>query len=527
MSRKVITRRPSSGERRTIAPAAAHESLDLDDRPLSVTVSRDGKRLLVALPYELWVVNAATLAAERTIPVAAAEPTVAEAPKESKIWLGGHHLHVGSIFATTHAKVGTKLAGYVDRLALVRPGLLCGVGSQGEVLWDVDKGAPVHRRKAGEHPTHGLVRLGGRAVWADGSASAWVIEPEHPSGYTQLRLRQTSEEAVDAEGIVALGTTSKGRCILAARDGAIAWFAPNLRTEGERFPRTPLRQATPLAVCGDERWIYALRPRGLLQRFLIAQPPRPADAGDDDPPPLPEAQECRLRWPASCMTLLEGEEGPAALILGGPQAEGLLGRLWRADPESLAWQPLRLGARALKEPAPEPTSEGRKVPDFTPTRSKISGSPLAELKVDAILGARAGVLITTAHGSLLERPVGERPAAEVMPADTVILPAMIRPRQGDARPALLLWPGVSDPEREPPDPLWLVWGDSPRGWIELTTPRIREQGWSRPDLFPMQVALAQLPEVAGNRPTLNERWHDPEHFAALARECKRLLKVIW
>ena len=36
-----------------------------------------------------------------------------------------------------------------------------------------------------------------------------------------------------------------------------------------------------------------------------------------------------------------------------------------------------------------------------------------------------------------------------------------------------------------------------------------------------------LPEVAGNRPTLNERWHDPEHFAALARECKRLLKVIW
>ena len=63
--------------------------------------------------------------------------------------------------------------------------------------------------------------------------------------------------------------------------------------------------------------------------------------------------------------------------------------------------------------------------------------------------------------------------------------------------------------------------------MPLTTPKIREQGWSRPDLFPMQVALASVPTVSGNREALSERWSDAEHFAALASECKHLLKVIW
>jgi hypothetical protein len=115
----------------------------------------------------------------------------------------------------------------------------------------------------------------------------------------------------------------------------------------------------------------------------------------------------------------------------------------------------------------------------------------------------------------------------VMPADVAILPAMVRFREGGARPALLLWPGTKDPEREPPEPTWLVWGDAPREWIPLTTPRIREQGWSRPALFPMQVALASAPMLAGHRQPLPERWVDPEQFTALARECKRLLKVLW
>ncbi|MEZ4385556.1 MAG: hypothetical protein R3A79_29835 [Nannocystaceae bacterium] len=528
--RTVVKRRPSTGARRTVTATVTQGSVDLDDRPLSITPARDDKRLLVTLPYEVTVVDARTLQVERSIPMKNAAPSLAEAKKDGALWLGGHHLHFGSIFATTHRKVGTKLAGYVDRLSLVRPGLLCGVGSQGEVLWDVAKETPVHRRKIGEHPTFGLVSLGGRAIWADGSASAWVIEPEHASGYTQLRLKRTSEEPPAREGIVALGVTTRERCVLAARDGGVAWFAPNLRLEGERFPRgLAPRQATPLAVAGDERWIYVLRPRGILHRFLVAQLRAHPTEPEEDPPLLPEAQECRLRWPASAMALLQAEDQPTRLVLGGPQAEGLLGRLWRCDPETLEWRELSLGERRLAEPAPKDDDGKREVPDFTPTRSKISGAPLAELKVDAILSDIAGkVRITTGHGSLLERPVTTVAADEVMPADTVILPAMIRPREGTARPALLLWPGVRDDgEREPPEPQWLVWGDSPRGWMPLTTPKIREQGWSRPDLFPMQVALASVPTVSGNREALSERWSDAEHFAALASECKHLLKVIW
>jgi hypothetical protein len=218
--------------------------------------------------------------------------------------------------------------------------------------------------------------------------------------------------------------------------------------------------------------------------------------------------------------------GSHRLVLGGPQADGTLGRLWRVDPAALNWQPAKLGKRTLVEPKPVESADRR--PDFTPTRSKLTGPPLAELKVDAVLGADAiAVFVTHGHGSLLERPVLRRAAAEVLPADALLLPAMIRPREGTARPALLLWPGTQDPHREPPEPQWLVWGDNPRGWMPLETPQIRAQGWSRSDLFPMQIALMSAPTVTGNRTALPEKWVDPELFQALARECKKLLKVIW
>ena len=102
----------------------------------------------------------------------------------------------------------------------------------------------------------------GRAVWIDGSNHAWVIDPEHPSGYMKLKLRQTSADDVASEAIVALGKTSAGHIVLAARDGAIAWTNRALRPMGERVPAVDLGGATPLAVDGDERWIYVLRPRG-------------------------------------------------------------------------------------------------------------------------------------------------------------------------------------------------------------------------------------------------------------------------
>jgi hypothetical protein len=520
MKRQLPQKRATSG-RRTVASTSSSDSVALDDRPLAITPTRDGKRLLVALPYEVWVVSSTTLEVERSVEVPASEPSVTEVGKEGALFFGGHHLYQGSVFSTAHTKVGSKLAGVVDRVCSVRPDLLCGVGSQGEILWSISKGAALHRRKASEHDTYALVAANQQPIWADGSSSAWVIDPERPSGYMQLRMRSTSPVEVEGEGVVVLGVTSTGRVVLAARDGGVAWTTSGLRFDAERFPRTMGAGATPLAVAGDERWIYVLRPRGLLQRFLIAQP-RPADP-DVEEPPLPAAEEHRLRWPASALALVDGH-----LTLGGPQAEGLLGRLWRCDPEALEWRALGLTTRTLHAPATsESPSEANKAPNFTPTRSKISGPPLAQLKVDEVLAARSTVLITSAQGTITERLFGERPAAEVMPADVAILPAMVRFREGGARPALLLWPGTKDPEREPPEPTWLVWGDAPREWIPLTTPRIREQGWSRPALFPMQVALASAPTLAGHRQPLPERWVDPEQFTALARECKRLLKVLW
>jgi hypothetical protein len=521
MRRQAPIKRTTTGQR-TIAGTKAADAAGLDDRPLAIHLSRDGKHLIVPLPYEVWVLSLSTLEVERAIPLPSPEPTVEESAKDGGLWIGGHHLHRGSIFSAAVTKIGTKLGDFVDRVCLVRPGLLCGVGRQGEVLWDIDKENPVHRRKVSEHAVLGLVPLEGRAIWADGSQNAWVIDPEHPSGYMQLKLRTTSTAEVEAEGIVALGLTAPAtgapRCILAARDGAVAWTGRHLRVEAERFPRLPLRAAAPLALAGDERWVY-------VQRFLVEQP-KPPPGEEDEFQPLPEAEEARLQWPAEAMLLLPPAQGSARLVFGGPQADGTLGRLWRVDPAALAWQPVKSGKRTLVEPKPAEAVDNR--PNFTPTRSKLTGSPLAELKVDAVLGADAQqVFVTHGHGALLERPVVRRAAGEVLPGDALLLPAMVRAREGTARPALVLWPGTPDAQREPPEPQWLVWGDNPRGWMPLETPQIRAQGWSRTDLFPMQPALAAAPTVAGNRQPLPDKWVDPELFQALARECKKLLKVLW
>jgi hypothetical protein len=74
----------------------------------------------------------------------------------------------------------------------------------------------------------------------------------------------------------------------------------------------------------------------------------------------------------------------------------------------------------------------------------------------------------------------------------------------------------------------LVWGDEPRAWMALETPEIRLQRWSRTDVFPIHVALAGVPEgVPGKRRKIDPKWIDREHFEALAKECKKLLKVLW
>jgi hypothetical protein len=501
-------------------------SATLDDRPLEVVAARGGKRVLVVLPYEVWSINAETLEVEKTIELSSARPSVFEAD-EGVLWLGGQHLHRGSLFTGAATKIGTKLGGFVDRVCLVRPTLLCGAGTHGEVLWDVEQEADIHRRKTSEREIHGLVAApDGRGMFADGSQQAWVIDPDHPSGYMKLRLRHTSEGEVADEGIVLLGMTTRGAAILAARDGAVGWTNRALRLVGERMPR---EQATvPLAVTGDERWIYVLRSAGVLQRFLVAQP-EPAPEAKEEPEPLPDAQTTKLDRLATCMTLV-GDQ----LLLAGPTHDDQLGRLWKCGPETLDWKPLGLGTRRLHPPTPPDEAAAKKVPDFTPIRSKVKGPPLAEIKVDVVLAGKPAFWVTRSHGTLVERPVAVSTPGEVLPGDTLLLPAMLRFHEGTARPGLVLWPGVAEGAARRPGPKshlelqWLTWGDDPRGWIPLDTPSIRRQGWSRREVFPLQTTLARRPpEAPGRRPRIPDAWVDPELFAALVRECKKLLKIVW
>jgi hypothetical protein len=570
--RRIVVGPGEGGARRTImAPAVGPaDELALDDRPLAIVRSHDGRYLIVCLPYELWIVDARLLVIQRTIPLSSGRPSVAEG-WEGTLWIGGQHLHRANLHGTAAAKIGSKLGGYVDHVALIRDDLVCGVGNLGELLWDIDRDGPVHKRKSSGPPALGVVATAdGRAVFCDGSETAWVIDPAYTAGYAQLRLGQTSPVAVEGEGIVCLGRTDGtlgGRVLLGARDGAVAWTARDLRLAGERLPASrPGADLSPLALAGDERWIYVLRRRGVLQRFLVAQPgaPKPAGAQDPkhakagkkrkqgkpprppaptaapasaqaaelEPPPLPEAQEVRLPKLAECMTLVV-EDGKRTLVFGGSKADGQLGRLWTVDPEQLEWGPLALGVRTLAEPPPPPDPDAEPAPpqrpSFIATKNKLRGPKLREVAVDDIVGAKVDHWLTHSSGTLLERPVAQLPPADILPGDAIVLPAMVRFAEGTARPALLVWPGVVEDHPGPaPELQWLVWGDEPRGWMALDTPAIRTQRWSRTDVFPLRIALAGVPEgLPGKRLKIDPKWIDREHFEALAKECKKLLKVLW
>lgn len=536
---KGSTDRPVAGGRRTVAGRSSAPVVNLDDHPLALAVSRDGKRVLVTLPYDIWIVIAQTLEVERTIPLESPRPSVSEG-EEGVLWIGGQHLYRSTLVSTTASKHGSKLGGFVDHVCQLRSRMLCGAGSQGEVLWDVAKEDVVHRRKVAEHAVLGLVPTAdGRVVWAGGESHAWVIDPDHPSGYTKLKLKHTSAAEVASEAIVALGTTPDGGCVLAARDGAVAWTNRGLRLVGERHLESGGPGQRPLAVASDATHVYVLRPAGVLHRFLLAPPKPPAEPAKRDaarkavprgkPEPEadapPEAELCRLRRLATCIAI--GDDGQ--LVLAGPHADDQLGRLWREDPTALTWEPLPLGQRTLVEPEPAaPEGEAKVVPSFVATRSKPSGEPITAIKVDDVLAGTPALWVTKPSGTLLERPAHPASEADVLPGDAVILPAMVRFQEGTARPALLVWPGVADDEREPQGPQWLVWGDRPRGWMPLRTPEIRAQGWSRRDVFPLQIALPrEPPALPGHRVPLPSRWVDAELFAALGRECKKLLKVLW
>ncbi|HVI01248.1 MAG TPA: hypothetical protein VM869_21170 [Enhygromyxa sp.] len=536
-----------------MAPSAGpRDELALDDRPLAITRSHDGRHLIVTLPYELWIVDAKLLTTQRTIALTMARPSVVEG-WEGTLWVGGQHLFRASLHNTTTTKIGSKLGGYVDHLALIRDDVLCGVGNQGELLWDIDRAGETHRRKSPGPAALGVVATAdGRAVFCDGSETAWVIDPSYTAGYAQLRFANTSPVSLASEGIVCLGRTEAthgGRVLLGARDGAVVWTARDLRLAGERIPAgAGKRELTPLGLAGDERWIYVLRSRGVLQRFLVAQPhpPKP-DKGkkskhgkpipqgkqdEPEPPPLPDAQEVRLDKLADCMCLLV-EDDRRTLVFGGSRADGQLGRLWMVEVESLEWHDLALGARTLAEPPPPPDPNAEppapQRPSFIATKNKLSGVKLRDVSVDDIVSGKTEHWLTTGTGSLLDRPVQSLPRADILPGDALLLPAMVRFAEGTARPALVVWPGVVEDHVGPaPELSMLVWGDEPRAWMALETPEIREQKWSRTDVFPLRVALASVPEgLPGKRVKIDPKWIDREHFEALAKECKKLLKVLW
>ncbi len=511
MARRVVTK--GSG-RRTVASKSAPELVDLDDRPLSLHRSRDGKRVVVCLPYEAWVVNLSSMVVEKTIELTLPRPTVFEGHEDGVLWFGGSHLHRGSLWSAATTKIGTKLGGVVDHVCMVGPRLLAGVGSVGEVLWDTEKEEEVHRRKTGERDVHALApSADGRAVFADGNPYVWVIDPDHASGYMKLKFKHTSAVELEREGIVAVNVAEDGRCLLGARDGGVAWTSKALRVVEERFvPKES--QRTPLSLDSDGAWVYVLRSGGVLDRFSI-----PSKDEDDD---RPAAQTLRLDRSATCMLTASG----GRLVLAGPQSDDQLGRLWTVAVDKLEWKPLQLRKRPLVEEA-EPEDDRPKKPDFTQVRSKLSGPAISTVSVDAVISAKPPFWVTRDTGTILERPTAILDPADVLPADALLLPAMFRLREGTARPGLVLWPGAAKGRRRG-DTQLLTWGDEPRQWLCLDTPSIRKQGWSRRDVFPLQVALRHpLPDVAGHRPRIPGRWVDAELFDALVKECKKLLKVLW
>ena len=515
-------------------------------------MTRDEKRLVVAMPHTVAVFERVdgSLREGQTIELTDDAPRVTE-DEEQRLWIGGSHLHRGGLFSDKVEKFGSKLGGYVEHVALLRPGLLCGVGGQGEVLLDLESQAVLHRRRAREgHACSVAATADERAIFADGGPSAWVIDPAHPAGYTQLRFERASEHAPSEEGIVLVAVDHKGRALLAARDGAVAWTTSSLRRDGEAFSELAATERLPLALTADDHWMYVLRPRGRLQRISIAPlpddgeevakpnsaKPNPAkrDRRGNGPksapePHQPRLQELRLPREATTMAILRAPEGDN-LVFGGPQNDGFLGRLWTTPIEgedALAWEDAPLTQRPLRE-APPATDA---TPNFAQVRHRLDEAQrrLGEIEVDDVLSGDTSHWVTAAQGSnLLERPITGIPVEEVLGGDTLLLPALIRAREGTVRPALVLWPGVpEDRDREAKPLRWLVWGDDPRGWMPLTTPEIRRQRWTRRDIFPLQACLARCPEVPGRRAKIPSRWIDAEQYEALARECKKLLKVVW
>jgi hypothetical protein len=526
--------------------ANALQSL-LDAPVFELVLSGDGKRVYALQPFEVSVLHAKTLELIRSIEVPNEVPSVAET-EDGELLIGGHHLYRVAPLAGRAQKAGARLGGWVDRVAMLRGDQLIGVGQSGEILWTLGKSAFDHQRAQTHTKIAGpLVLPNQHAVFADGGSSAWILDPAHPEGYTQLHLKRTSVTSEPGERIVALHTDPRGRIALAAADGAVAITTDRLTISREFCPRAPVMSAAispweraALAIANDERWLYVLRPGGEIHRFLLQQPARPKESPAARPgaarvapaDPLPPAQYAKLDASAEFFILLGSDEGEnyqcPALVAGRRGTDLELGYVSRLDLETLSWQGLTLRERPIVEVAPPPAPPA--APSFVVLRNKPKGPALKTLAVDDVLAADGPTWICAHQGPLLERATQVLAAdIEILPGDTLVMAAMLKPANGLIRPALALWPAHPEDASQAEEPTLLVWGDAPRGWFALNTLTLREQRWPRAEFFPCAVMLREVVrDPPGKRRPLPAHWQvNGEAFSNAAQECKRLLKVLW
>lgn len=536
-------RRPGGGQRRIIASNAKrgpHELL-LDDRPLALISSRDQKWVYAIVPYAICVLDFELRRVERVIELPHPKPSLWE-DQDHQLWIGGHHLYIAHAFSGKAQKVGSKLAGWVDQIiGLDEEGLLFGVGSQGEILLERDTRKERFRRSAHHNGPFDLCALQDtRPLFCHGQRGAHIVDIHHLDGYTQLRLKDQDDWENPRQALskcYRAPDCHPERVFLAAQDGAVAWTGPGLRLDASLYLAEPGPAPQPLALFADPRWLYVLRERGELCRYLLAPPKLknkskdPWSKGRVAKDPLPRAQRCRL---GKIATTMNGRWEPAApdseddaprteLRFGA--AKGQLGIVWSLKPESLEWENLTLGERLHSE-APVQSA-----PNFVATRHRFEGPRIQDfLEVDTLLNDAQGIWVSgSGSNSVLDRSIRSIAPCELMPQDSLVLAAMFRFAQGTARPGWVYWSAKG----EQPSIRYFVWGDEPRQWIELITPELRRQKWERRSVFPMQVALSAtgLEELSQQKDSrydkLPSRWQDRELFAALAKECRKLLRVLW
>lgn len=537
--------RPPAGKRRRIVAgnkARSEKGLGLDDCPFALIPSKDGKWVFALVPYGIRVLPASLSCVERSIDLPHPQPSLWE-DEDHELWIGGHHLYKVHAFSGKPSKVGTKLSGWVDKIVgLERDKLLLGIGPQGEILLERSTLKEHFRR---QHPHQGPFDVcaldSDKAMLCHGQSVGHLLDLNHLKGYTQLGFKDKDPWENPAQRIILSyhsPTHHPERLFFAAQDASLAWTGQGLRLEASLYLPKPGRHTKPLAMFADRRWLYLLLQGGVLHRHLLTPPklknkeqdPRKRAKVAQDP--LPAAQKTRLPKIATAMLgqSMDRSTDPnlapeTTLQFASAQAKGQLGLVWNCKPEDLDWQNLELGARN------ETKAPQAQAPSFVPTRHRFEGEKLATgLSVDDILTGSPQQWVTGSQSNrIVDRSFKAIEVPELMSLDSLVLPAMLRLANSDARPGWIYW----SPSGETPSLRYFVWGDNPRAWIELSTPELREQKWSRTEVFPLQVALRstglhELPQSADDRyERIPAAWKDAELFAAMAKECRQRLKVLW